>query len=339
MARHLRVVTVPNSPEIEGRSMKRTLHVLPVLFLLGTALPAQIQPIQLRSGEVMLGRVTSLDEEEVHIDTRYPEAGQRTIPRDDLRPMSLWNILAARTDPKDGEAHLELARSARELGLPGQAIAALREAERFAPGLQAVVQEDIAELRDEMARQLLSETREALGDDREAAARLMVEAIRERYGDTSAAEKAAELREEMRTAAGGRELRELDADEMQDLLEDARGRLERVAAMNLPAAPMSVSDQRKLERVVALLEPVWRRVSTVTAAADANQQLEPLQQVQKQTKQQLVDAYVGVGSILAQRQAFPEAQDYAERACTVDPDGRGCHQLYRLIQLGRSIGW
>lgn len=319
--------------------MKRMLHVVPLCFLLGATLPAQIQPIQLRSGEVLLGRVTSIDQQEVHVAARYPEAGQRTIPRDELRPMSLWNILAARADPKDGDAHLDLARSARELGLPGQAIAALREAEHIDPGLQDVVQEEIAELRDEMAQQLLRETREALGDDREAAARLIVEAIERRYGDTSAAEKAAELRAEMRTAAGGRELRELEADELQDLLEDARNRLERVAAMNLPAAPMSVSDQRLLERAVALLEPVWRRVSEVTAAEDAGQLLEPLQQVQERTKSTLVDAYAGIGSVLAQRQAFPEAQEYAVKACTVDPDGRACHRLYRLIQLGRTVGW
>ena len=342
---------------------KIILHTALASFLLAPAALAQIQTLQLRSGEVVLGRVTDVGDQEVQVQVSYPQAEQRTIAREEIAPLSLWNTLAARTAPDDAQAHLALARQARELGLQGQAIAALREAQRLDDALKGKAQEQIDAIRSELAQQLLAEGRKAVEEGRRPAAHLMLQAIADRYGDTPAAEEAANLRRRMSgtttgTTAGDRAdseaadaaadagdaggadttgKRRLDADELQKLLQDARQRFEQVARTPVPPAPSSVQHQRLLERRVELLEPVYRTMTAVAKPAEA-QLAQELQQVQTRAKRELIDSYVGLGSILAQRQAFPEAQSYAEKACGIDPDSQGCHRIYRLIELGRTLG-
>lgn len=350
------------------RVVRRTLPGAFAFACLASAGLTQIQALQLRSGEVVLGRVTDVGEQSLQVQITYPTVEQRTIARDDVTPQALWNVLAARTPSDDARAHLELGRAARELGLPGQAIAALREAQRLDPELQDVVEQQIAETRDGVAQRLLEQAREA-ADAQRPLALLMLRAITDRYGDTPAAEEALRLRRRLtrelergdratttappapvaeprppeprdEPGRGGttQAQRQLDSRALQKLLQDAAERLERVAGIPAPAAPSTVQHQRSLEQRVQLLEPVWRTVRVVAPPADEPQLADHLAQVQQDTKRLLMDAYVGLGSLLAQRQAFPEALDYAERACGVDPNSDECHRVYQLIQLGRTLG-
>lgn len=340
------------------------LLLLSLLVLLASAAPAQIRSLRLRSGETVLGTVTDVGSEAVQMQVSYPEAGRRSIARKDIAPASLWNLLAARAPADDADAHVELARTARELGLTGQAIAALRQAARLDPARREDLEQDIAAIRTGTAQELLQQARAAKEAGRTAAARLMLQAIVERYADTDAAAEAKTLREQLSRTASARPAaaapdrgspadatasgaepaapapgtETMDADRLRDLLERADERLQRTARVADPSAPSTVEDQRALERRIDLLEPLWRRIAKVAAPADEAALAQQLQRVRSRTRSTLLDAYVGIGSILAQREAYPEAQDYAERACDLDPDSRGCHDLYRLIQIGRTVG-
>ena len=123
--------------------------------VLTLAASGSAQSLELRSGEVLLGRVTAIDATQVTVAASYPEPRSIIVPRADLTPRSRFQVLAERGDQGSAAGHVALAESALRLGLPAHAMAELREAVRLDPTRQATLSARIQGIREQIAAGLL----------------------------------------------------------------------------------------------------------------------------------------------------------------------------------------
>lgn len=309
-----------------------------LFLLIGAVQPAPAQTLELRSGEVVIGHVTEFGEKSLKIDVSFPVPGTRTIERADVEPRSIYAVLAARIDQDDARAHFTLAGTCRELGLFPHAIAEAREAARRDPALLPDANRMIADLQDAIGADLLRRAEASFAEDRLGSARLTAQAVLRDYRNTGAAKDASDLLRRLDAGANG-SLRHATAEQITAAVESARKELDRAAKDAQVPAHGRVKDQRRLERGVARLEQVWRSVGDL-APPDGVTLADRLSATQAELRQRLVDAYLGLGAIHLERRALPDADEWCNKACELDPGNQRLHRLHELILHAKLVsGW
>lgn len=321
-----------------------------VLFLLAAAaLPLSAQTLELRSGEVVIGRVTGVDDHTLKVDVTFPVMGTRTIARADVAPRSLYAVLAARIDQADAKAHLELARACRELGLSALAIAEAREAARRDPALASTVDKMIPVLRSDIATEILRQAEGDFAEDRIGSARLGSHVVLRDYSDTAAAKGAQQLMQKI-AARTGPVPRLATDEEIDAAIKAARRDLERTEKATTTPAHGKMSDQRALQRAISRLEKTWESIGDLVAPlADATPatpttsvatSADRLSSTQAEVRHRLTAAYLSLGSIYLQRRALPDADEWCNKACALDPENQHLHRLHELILQAKIVdGW
>ena len=314
--------------------MKPTAHIF-VLALFAGGLLAQT--IELRNGEVAIGRVVKVTASTVEVEIGFPKAATRTIQKSDITPVSLYTILAARVEPGDAEAHTQLAEVARGMGLRGHAIAEFREAARLDPKLKATAEAKVMDIRTDIARALVEDAKEAMEENRFGAARLTLSTIDESYGDTPVGREATHLLQELKEKrlqnAG---LHQVSASELERLLKRVAGHVQDADDVKGDRSPHGgVKAQRTLERVVRHLEKANDAVSDVAPPDDPREMAGELTTARESVQHRLVEAYLTLGTVFIQRRAIPSAEEYCEKAGDLDPENSHNHRLHNLILQAR----
>ena len=315
------------------------LFRLALLFLTAPVLWLPAQTLELRSGEVMIGRVTEIGEKSLKIEVSYPVPGARTVERADVEPRSIYAVLSARIDQDDAHARLALAGTCRELGLFAHAIAEAREAARLDPSLRASANDMIAELHAAMAAEVLRQAEAAFAEDRLGSARLAAQTVVRDHRNTAAAKGAADLLRRLGARASPA-LRHATADQITAAVESARKGLDRADGSAHATAHGSMRDQRALEREIARLEKAWRAIGDLAPPEEAVTLADRLSSTQAEVRKRLVGAYLTMGSFHLQRRALPDADEWCNKACELDPENHHLHRLHELIVQAKVFsGW
>tara|TARA_R110002072_G_scaffold141664_3_gene286921 strand:- start:21539 stop:22528 length:990 start_codon:yes stop_codon:yes gene_type:complete len=320
-----------------------------LLFFVSAAaswIPAQT--LELRTGEVVIGRVIDVDDHVVKIDVTFPAEGVRSVARADMEPRSVYAVLASRIDQADAKAHLELAHRCRELGLFALGIAEAREAARRNPAFATDVDKLVAEFRGRIAADIIQQAERDYADDRIGSARLAVHVVLRDYKDTTAAKRAGKLAKKI-AARVGPAPREATPKEIKAAIAAVRRDLARTEKDTKSAAHGKMRNQRGLQRAIARLEKTWARIgnliapieapakSTSTAAATI---ADRLSSAQADLRHRLTGAYLSLGSIYLQRRALPDADEWCNKACELDPENKHLHRLHeQIIQAKIVSGW
>lgn len=311
--------------------MKTLSFALASILIIATS---HAQTLDLKSGELVIGKVTDVGATAVTIEVGYPNVEKRTIPRSEITPLSLYHVLAAGVDSRNAAAHMKLAEISRDLGLWAHVIAEAREASRLEGSMKSEAERLVGLARSEIALVLLADAREALDEGRQAAARLAATTAVTDYGDTAAGADAKKLlvvlNEKERTAQSKRRLSRAQALEALD-----RAEAHLKAVKSTPATTANhggSSAQRTLESITSYLEKSWAAIKDVELAEPIDVELaQRLDDRRAEVRRRLVDGYLELGTVYIQRRAIPDAEKYCELACGLDPENRANHVLHRLI--------
>ncbi len=138
--------------------------------------------------------------ETLRFQSVYPVRGPVLLPFAEVEPLSLHEVLAACTDPGDGEALLRLAEVTAARGLVDLALRELDRALEASPGREEAVRGLRDRLVAEAASRGLQDARDFLAAHRVDHARAALDEVLHRFPGTESAREARRLR---RTLVGG----------------------------------------------------------------------------------------------------------------------------------------
>ncbi len=312
------------------------MKTMVLAFLL--CVPALGETIELKSGEVLLGRVVKLDDTAVHVEAGFPEQKSLSIPREDLAPTTMYALLVARSDAQSAAAHLSLAEQCLELGLYGHAIAEYREAARLDPSFAAKSQTGIAGARRQIAKAILEDAQDALLENRTAAARLLLSSLITRYRETPAAKEAYDRLQTKRSESGESPRRSVPARQVEEALRLFAAHMQNAEKEDVGSMSHGrMREQRGLERRVLHLERAWNLIDDLAAPATEAELTDRLEAARRSAKSQLVDAYLLLGNVFLQRRAIPSAENWCVKACDLDPENTAGHGLHGQIQDAKTL--
>ena len=298
-----------------------------LLPVVAAALPAQA--LELRSGEIVAGRVTAVRGDSLTMTTGYPSVQERTIARADVEPRSWLALLQARSEANDAKAHLELATAAEGLALPGHAIVELQQALQLDSSLRDEVERRITTLRTQVAADLLAMAKDAITAERFGEAKLTAQVITEKYGDTPSAAAAKEV-----YAAALQHLRttvppvtnRADAKAV-SAAKELEDKADKLAAVTAGGIGPTVKETRQREQSAKLLEKALSTLAPL-AGDDATT-------ARDRVRGKLRDQYLALATNLLQRRSLDRATEWNGMACALDPEHGGCHRLQDLIVQAR----
>ena len=278
------------------------------------------QTIELRNGEVAIGRVVAVNASSVDVEVGFPEATTRTIQKSDLTPVSLFAILAAQVEPGSGVARVKLAEAARGIGLRGHAIAEYREAARLDPELKAKAAAKVMEIRTEIARALMQDAKQAIDETRFGAARLALSAIDASYGDTPVGREAASMQQQLKEKQLENVLlHKVSTSQLEGILKQVAGLIQKAEEVKGAESPHgSMKAQSALQAVVKHLEKATRAMKDVAPPDSSPELADKLTTARESVRHRLVDGYLALGTVYLQRRAIPNAEKYCEKACDLD---------------------
>ncbi|MBK8977102.1 MAG: hypothetical protein IPM29_14405 [Planctomycetes bacterium] len=326
--------------------MKPTTRCLLAILVLAVSLCGQ--SVTLRTGEVLIGRVVDVTDGTFRMELTFPKEEMRELSRAEIIPRSVYDVLAARIDQGNGGAHLDLAAVCEDLGLFAFAIAEARQAAKLDPALGAKAKRVEQQSREQIAARILQAAQADFEDGRLGSAQLAAHAVAHDYGDTRSARDAtklaAKIADQKRPSA-----HEATGEEIASAVKSVRSVLEKVVKdLDVPAHG-DMRQQRGLQRAISRLEKVWSEVGdlvaprppverdeTTTAASPA----ERLEAVQDELRARLTTAYLALGTIYLERRALPDADEWCNKACDLDPENKSSHALHRLILQAKIVdGW
>ncbi len=299
-------------------------------------LPLPSQAIELRSGEIVEGRVLSIDAERVTIEAVDADAPRRQVALGDLDPRAAYALLAQRTAEDDPRALLQLGERSAKLGLPSHAIAAFKQAAVLDPRLQVSVAQRIAAVRAETAQKIVVDAQTALDEGRWAAAKLNAQVVVDRYRDTPSAGPAAALVREA-VARGRGETAATAAPEpaLRRALDLAQRHETAADQIELPASVgFTVKEQRLRQQAVAHLEAAWRELGKLMPE-QGSAGAETFAAARVRVRDKLSGHYVALARTFVQRRSVNQAEEYNAKACALDPAGGGCQHTQDLIVHAR----
>lgn len=114
----------------------KTSSLLLTAAITFAAAPAAAQTHELRSGDVLIGRVAAVGADYVELEGRAGRDARR-VRRDDFAPTALYRILRERAAPRTVDDYVAVADQASRLGLELHAQVLLHDYADTAPGQQA----------------------------------------------------------------------------------------------------------------------------------------------------------------------------------------------------------
>ena len=302
------------------------------LFLLPSAANAQ-SPLETVTGRILTGKISKVDATAVTIEV---DGVQERLARANFKPHSFYAAFAAHAAVDTAEDRLKLAAVAEELGLSQHAIAQLRVAAKLEPKRRQLIDRRIEKIREALAADVLMEGKAALAEHDLALAKRSAEVVLSRYPKTEAALEATQL---YAKAAGDMptqgKVEPLDAKALKGRIDRAH-RLEmlvdRQDILVRGGIRYTAKDRRVRERAIQYLERAWRSTERVGPDASVPDEVAvSFLRIRERLRSKLTAHYLALGSLFVQRFALPMAEELNAKACRLDPTGKACADLQRLI--------
>ena len=309
------------------------------LLLLCSCLTAET--VELTNGEVLIGQVLEMAGDQLKMEVVYPDTGAiRELTRDQVTPESLYVILALRSDPEDPGAHMELARTCQQLGLPAHAIAEYRKASRLDPAMEEECATKIQEIVLSVARRLLTEAQQDLKDKRHSAVELALQLIIKRFPDTPAAEESRKLLEQVQGTRQTRAqpTRRVRPEHLGSAIWEAERNEERAKQAGLTKLEEFSNDiiyRRQLMGVVDNLERGYSILEGIIPPTEDPELAQKLVATQERLRKQLLEHTLVLCTAWIRARAMPSAQRCNERAFELAPDDPRCVRMHDLILQGQ----
>ncbi len=318
--------------------------------LLAPLCAAQEGFITLKDGSEVHGQLLSIDDLQV-TGVVHPDGEERTYKREELTPGS-WYMVRSRTVGDDARGRLELARFCVEKGLFGNAKAELEQVWDLDESLRDPAKELWQRANEGGATSLLQIAENALKRRQFANAKRLASLILTEYQDTAAAQRAAEILDELHTNEEAtpsmqqqvhQPLTEAQVDKMRETdprAVEARKFLERARERNLKGLK-----EKSLSAAVAQYEGSvadFRKVLEIADRVLLEEKDEPVI-VERVTKlkgtitDEMVEAYINWAGVLATRGSYPNAGEVIDQCLTVVPDSTRAKKYREHIQLLAAV--
>lgn len=330
-------------------SLIRSLPLVGVT-LLSAAVASGADTIQLKSGATFVGEVVLKDDGAVQIAARFPRKETLTFSREELQPRSLYDLVDRRVAPGDAEARLSVAELAQSSGLYALAISDYMAVADMRPEREAEMVARIREVKEAIAAEILSEVKLLLEEGHPRVALMHLHSLRELYPDTAAAKRGAK---ELMTTARARAGASVDVAEktvspdrapkvISELRKDVeKGRKEMQKLQGHEGS--SSRDSRAAKKAIREFESAWNMVKSLPVSVPDHELQTEITHLRKSVKEMLAQAYLTAGTIELQRYSIPNAEEFCNKACELQPEDKSNHQLHRLILeakiYGGGIGW
>lgn len=302
------------------------------------AAPVHAQTHELRSGDVLVGRVAAVHDNYVELAGRAGHDGRR-VRRDELAPTALYRILRQRAAPRTVDDYVAVAEQASRLGLELHAIAELRAARAQHPDAANRLDRRIARLHEQIAEKIAGQARDLLERGRPAEAKLHAQVLLHSYADTEPGRRAEALMSRALSRLHESAGRPVDARTLARTITLAKkdvARADKVGVQFQGAVRSDNASKQRHERAVRHLERAWKRLGDVRPATAVEASLsDRFVQLREQVRRRLGEHYLALGNVLVQRFALPKAEEYNARACALDPHGGGCELLQSRIIAAR----
>lgn len=330
--------------------MYKRMTLLPIVAILLLAPAAWAdEPVVLKSGAVLLGKVEGVDADSVDFSARVPVEKRMRIARKDISDSSLWRILSARVPAGDGKARLALGRWAESRGLYGPALAEYRAA-GASEDQREEAQEAASRVESKLATVLFDRGEEKFVLRDFAAARQHFALLVERFPKSPVVEVArARLKSiDKELAAAAKAAAASSAKGPSRTLGSWKETIERATKL---AKKASKHEQQAvhgstagkqiaaLKRAVRYLEQAWRELQSLgptpqDAPAD---RVGYARALTASTKQHLVKAYLDIGTAYLLRRSLAQADEYCAKACGLAPEDMESHALHKRLIEARLI--
>ncbi|MFQ5748697.1 MAG: hypothetical protein ACE5H3_04470 [Planctomycetota bacterium] len=306
------------------------------------------ETITLKAGQTLVGDVQIQGEDALLVHVHYPQAGEITVKFDELTPISLYEVLERRTDPKDPAGRKRLAEYAGRAGLYGAAIAEYRALKDLDAGEARFADKQIRLMTEAMATNVLEDAKGLLETESPRAALLYLHTVIERYPKTKAAREAMKIMPAAHKKAGAMTAvaeRTVPAAQAPKLLESigrslGKGDAERLKVGGHEGRLLASSAQRRaLDRAVLWYEHAWKDSRRLPVAPEDQALKSRIQSVRERAKELLVSTYLDAASFHLQRRSIPKAEEYCNRACEIDPDSKKLHEIHWLILQAKTYGY
>lgn len=298
---------------------------------------ANAETIDLRTGKIIVGEVSLIGEEKIVIEAIFPEIKTVSFKYDELTPISLYNVLERRIDPKNSKERLKLGEFAEESHLNGIAIAEYTAVKRLDESQEKEMDRRIAHLQEAIAKEILNDAKDMLEEKNHNGALMYLHTILEQYQKTDVSKEAKKLINRAHKQAGmsavvshktvtvGKAPKVID--EIKKYLEKGDKWLKTVGGHE----NSSTHDQRSAEKAVKYYERAWTSTKTLPVTSDDEQLRTLIQDLRIRVKKDLVKAYLTTGTIYLQRGSIPSAERYCNKACELEPENKENHLLHKLI--------
>lgn len=317
--------------------------------LLSTVGVSRADTVQLKSGAILVGSVTLMENGDIQIATRFPRVETLTLEREHLMPRSLYDVLDRRTDRDDPEGRLRIGELAESSGLYGLAISDYLSVAELRPDLEEEMTARVERVREAIADRILEDARDLLEEGNARSALLYLHTLQEQYPETRAAKRGAK---ELMTTAHDHAGESTDVAEKTvpaekapktiEALQKHLGKGDREMRKLKGHEGDSSRDRRAAEKAIRYFESAWEDVRTLPVTAPDPELEAKIRGLRKSVKERLVEAYLTAGSIHLQRYSIPRAEEFCNKACELEPDDKASHALHRLIieaKINGGIGW
>jgi len=300
------------------------------------------EPVVLKTGELLLGQVTSVGPETIEFQAHFPKREKLTLPRASISDASLWRILSVRVKVGDGKARLTLGRWAEGRGLFAAALVEYRRASEVDAD-KAVAIKSAKRVEDRLAAMLFDQGEEQYALDRPLLARQYFTLLVERYPQSPQADVARKriqaieavvvLQAKATVNAPRKPVRTLAS--WNTTLERATRLAKRASKYEQGAVHGSTANKqvRSLKSAVRLLEDAWEELQALGAEPEgvAKESSALAGGMRVSIKRRLVDTYLELGTAFLLRRSLSQADAYCQKACLLAPKQKDSHELHKLL--------
>lgn len=307
-------------------------------LLLQVSVAAADPPLLTRDGRKISGKVIADDG--IKLTVKLANGTTTELRYEDIRPRTMYRLLAGKAAKNDARAQLSVARYALGAGLLGAAQKHFALAAKADPLWRDEAERGIAKVRERQASAYLGRARKALEKKRYKEAERDLLEVLHNYPESKAADEAVTLHAGILEEAEKRLEQELAAekakhdeklmrrlaplyDEFQHAVNDTRKAL---ADHTRRSAKI-----RKLQESLRHAKRIKSRLAALEKQHDGHGSHEALEELERRTRSLEYGTLIHLANIHRGEQSFRRANEWIDRAIALDPQNRRAHYVKARI--------
>jgi len=314
-------------------------------FLLAGAL--QADTLKLKNGERLEGRPLAYDAQTRTLRFLVDGGAERQLSVDELDARSYYLVVRSKVEKDNAQGQLQLANFARDAGLYSHSARNYRQALAADPSLEAEVDKEVAVLRRQAGAWAMGKVHEALGKNDIAEAERWLTKIVQKLPDEPVAKEAAGMLDRYHAQvreAKDDELEQKHAELLKKELSGAKKAYDELIAKDREGLTSDGSGSKRVrswEAAITAGKRAQRELDRFAKKHDEPELVEAVAGYKKVVDEQLVQAYMNLGSYYTSRSSYDDALKQANQALAIDPKNSQALAMRARIEEASSqgIGW